>query len=65
MTKSTQITLVIPQREMRISLSVEHAERLLRMKRNGGWQLPSNSEYVFENGIISKRSKGKGKRGKK
>jgi len=64
MTKSTQITLVIPQRGTKITLSVEHAERLLRMTRNGGWQLPSNSEYVFENGIISKRSKGKGKRGK-
>lgn len=32
---------------------VSHAERILRMKDNGGWRIPYGSEYKFENnGIV-------------
>ena len=41
--------------------SVEHAERLLDMGefRNGGWQLPTDSNYVYdeENGLRLKTDK--------
>lgn len=32
---------------------INHAERLLRMPNNGGWQLPKDSQYKFDfnNGI--------------
>lgn len=36
-----------------------HAERLLRMPNNGGWELPKTSEYKFENGVIVRANKGK------
>ena len=38
---------------------VSHAERLLRMQKNGGWQLPENSKFEFskENGLRYKRNK--------
>lgn len=38
---------------------VSHAERLLRMHNNGGWQLPKNSKFEFdkENGIRYKTDK--------
>lgn len=40
-------------------LEVSHAERLLRMHNNGGWQLPKNSKFEFdkENGIRYKTDK--------
>ena len=39
---------------------VNHAERLLRMPNNGGWQLPKDSPFKFDfaNGIGIKPSKG-------
>lgn len=38
---------------------INHAERLLRMPNNGGWRLPDDSEYKFDNdnGIGRKRNK--------
>lgn len=38
---------------------VTHAERLLMMQNNGGWQLPENSKFEFskENGLRYKRNK--------
>ena len=53
--KSTSVTLkcdALGEREF----SVEHAERLLNLKPNGGWELSTN-EYEFVNGTISKRNK--------
>ena len=54
--KSTSVTLkcdALGEREF----SVEHAERLLNLKPNGGWELPNNSEFEFVNGTINKRNK--------
>lgn len=38
---------------------ITHAERLLRLPNNGGWKLPEESEFKFENenGIGYKRNK--------
>lgn len=38
---------------------IEHAERLLMMPNNGGWELPKDSTFEFtkENGIRHKRDK--------
>lgn len=37
---------------------INHAERLLRMKNNGGWKLPEDSQYKFHfnNGITHNRN---------
>lgn len=62
--KATSVKLVVPALGMEATFEVEHAERLLRLNNNGGWQLPADSEFVFKDDIISKRDKGKGKQGK-
>ena len=43
---------------------VSHAERLLAMPKNGGWHLPDDSPYKYENGSIIRRNteKGNGKK---
>lgn len=43
--KTTTVTLVANgvTREFEIS----HAERILRMPKNGGWRLPENSKFEF------------------
>lgn len=44
------------------SFSVEHAERLLRMKNGGGWSLPEGSKFEFvDNGINVRRNTGSNK----
>lgn len=44
------------------SFSVEHAERLLRMKNGGGWSLPEGSKFEFvDNGIDIRRNTGSDK----
>lgn len=39
-----------------IELEVGHAEKLLRMENNGGWEIASKEPYTFtkENGITRK-----------
>lgn len=41
---------------MKQEFDVDHAERVLRMPRNGGWVLPNDSEFTFDekNGLIFK-----------
>jgi hypothetical protein len=36
--------------------SIEHAERLLRMPNNGGWELPKDSPFEFKNNGLRKKS---------
>ena len=45
MAKETKIELEIPQG--RKSFPVEQADALLRMKFNGGWKLPEDSEWTW------------------
>lgn len=48
-----------------LTLEINHAERLLLMPRNGGWELPENSPYKLDkNGIVRKSSKGAVKKSK-
>lgn len=37
----------------------DHAERLLSLRNNGGWELPKDSPYTYtkENGLAVKRYK--------
>lgn len=44
----SKVTLEVVGTEIRESFDVGHAERLLRLPNNGGWQLPSNSIYEFD-----------------
>lgn len=46
---------------------IEHAERILRMPNNGGWELPINSKYQFNtsDGITIKRNKRDSKKAQK
>jgi hypothetical protein len=47
--KTTLVQLVCPTHELSQEFEIKHAERLLRMKNNGGWQLPKNSDFKFTN----------------
>lgn len=53
--KEPTVTLVVPKHNMEREFSVSHAERLLDMgsELNGGWELPENSKYYYdeENGL--------------
>lgn len=50
--KETKIVLVAPQHNLKQELEITHAERLLRLKNNGGWELPADSKFTFDgNGI--------------
>lgn len=62
--KTTTVVLesVIGKREF----DIEHANRLLAMKPNGGWHLPSDSDFTYTegNGIEHRRNTEKDKRAK-
>lgn len=45
MAKETLIELEIPQGKQ--SFPVEQADNILRMKFNGGWHLPADSEWQW------------------
>ena len=57
MAKETKIELEIPQG--RKAFPVEQADALLRMKFNGGWHLPEDSEWKWcaERGFEKKAPK--------
>jgi hypothetical protein len=57
MAKATLIELEIPQG--RKAFPVEQADALLRMKFNGGWKLPEDSEWTWsaEKGFEKKTPK--------
>lgn len=64
MGKTTLIRLCCPSCGYESEFEAEHAERLLKMPNNGGWQLPNNSPFEFsrEYGIRYKRNKKADKR---
>ncbi len=54
--KTTPVTLVA--NGVCRAFDLEHAERLLRMPHNGGWQLPANSQYEWvDNGLRYRKDK--------
>ena len=63
MAKETRIELEIPQG--RQQFPVEQADTLLRMKFNGGWKLPEDSEWTWsaEKGFEKKSKAVKGSMG--
>lgn len=57
--KITKVALHLPENNYTEEFEIAHAERILRLKNNGGWQLPENSKYQFdeENGITKRDTK--------
>lgn len=59
--KEKTLTLVVPKYGIKREFGIQHAERLLDMgeELNGGWELPADSEYQYdeENGIRLKSDK--------
>lgn len=57
--KITKVKLVCPPHGLTEEFEIKHAERLLRMPNNGGWQLPEKTPFEFskENGIRYKTHK--------
>ena len=57
--KTTKVLLECTTLNTTREFDVTHAERLLKMQNNGGWQLPENSKFEFdkENGIRYKGNK--------
>ena len=51
--KTTAVTLVANGVTEEFEFS--HAERILRMPRNGGWHLPDDSKYEFVNNGLQRR----------
>lgn len=65
--RQSKIKLVVPDSDMEREFEITHAERLLGMPNNGGWQLPENSEYIFDlnDGLKRKQPKGNSESTKK
>lgn len=65
--RQSKIKLVVPDSDMEREFEITHAERLLGMPNNGGWQLPENSEYIFDlnDGLKRKQPKGNTESAKK
>lgn len=61
--KSTMVVLENTASNTTQEFDIDHAERILRMPNNGGWQLPENSVNTFDetNGIGFKQNSRKGK----
>lgn len=59
--KEQIVELVVPKYNIKQEFSIQHAERLLDMGAyyNGGWELPINSNYTYdeENGLRVKSDK--------
>lgn len=57
--KTTKIELLRTDTGAKEKFDIQHAEKLLSMRNNGGWILPEDSKYQFdiENGLTAKRNK--------
>ena len=59
--KEQTVTLAVPEYNIKQEFGIEHAERLLDMGPylNGGWELPSDSNYTYseEDGLRVKSDK--------
>lgn len=66
MGNATKVVLANTTNNSTAEFEVNHAERLLRMPKNGGWVLPDDSPFIFDfkNGIGFKQSKGAANRQK-
>lgn len=59
--KEQTVKLIVPKHNIEQEFSISHAERLLDMGTvlNGGWELPKDSNYYYdeENGLRVKSDK--------
>lgn len=58
MSKATKVKLSCQKKNPKIKdieLTIEHAERLLNMNNNGGWEL-ADAKYILEDGNIKPRT---------
>lgn len=62
--KITKVLLVVPEHNLQQEFTLEHAERLLRMKNNGGWILPKDSKFELTENGLKYRTNTKGDKGK-
>ena len=60
MAKVTKVTIATVSEGTGAEFDIEHAERILKMRRSG-WMLPKDSEYEFKDGTINRRDTKKGK----
>ena len=56
----TKVTLATVSEGTKVEFDIEHAERILKMRKSG-WMLPKDSEYEFKDGTINRRDTKKGK----
>lgn len=61
--KVTKVVLECPPLNTTQEFEISHAERLLRIKNNGGWQLPEKSTFEFVDNGIRVRTHKKGNNG--
>lgn len=56
--EATKQTVTLVANDQKQDFEISHAERLLRMPNNGGWKLPEDSQFKFdENGIGVRKNK--------
>lgn len=48
--KEQTLTLIVPKYNIKQDFGIQHAERLLDMGTdlNGGWELPKDSNYIYD-----------------
>jgi hypothetical protein len=55
--KPTLVDLETKNKKRKQKFAIEHAERILSFENGGGWQLPKDSKYKFDdNGLHLKRA---------
>ena len=47
--KKTLVTLECSEIVVTKDFEIAHAERILKMPNNGGWKLPKDSKFTFDN----------------
>ena len=61
MAKVTKVTLATVSEGARREFDIDHAERILKMRKSG-WELPKDSDFeLTSDGTISRKDKKKGK----
>ena len=58
MSKPTKIKLIHKGIKEPVEFKVEHAEKILNMNNNGGWEIADSKFILDENGNIKRKPKG-------
>lgn len=62
--KKTMVLLEVPEHSLQRTFEFSHAERLLKMRNNGGWVLPQDSKFEMTENGLKYRTNTKGAEGK-